>query len=276
MANPRSYSRPGFPAAPTAALAPRREKDNESWMISYVDIVTLLLTLFVLLLASAKLTPAPHDAAETVTAAATVPTSTTKQSPPLAPPAPANDQKPDVRPASRPDRTTPSEAGTGTGDEPPAAPIDSLMTDATARLGDRARISGGGGSINLELQDTVLFAAASADLTPDGRTVLSHVADLLMRHDYPVSVEGHTDNLPIKTLRFASNWELSSARASNVTRYLIEHGVVAGRLRSIGYADTHPVTSNDTAAERSRNRRVSLVIHVSDGEKTTPNPFTTD
>ncbi|EWG98544.1 hypothetical protein Q427_29990 [Halomonas sp. BC04] len=75
-----------------------------------------------------------------------------------------------------------------------------------------------------------------------------------------VSVEGHTDSIPIATARFPSNWELSSARAIAVLRYLAELGIDIERLRAVGYAETRPLESNDSAEGRAMNRRVELLL----------------
>ena len=75
-----------------------------------------------------------------------------------------------------------------------------------------------------------------------------------------MAVAGHTDNLPINTARFPSNWELSAARAGSVIRYLIESGVDPARLRAEGYADTRPLTANDSDKSRAQNRRVELTL----------------
>ena len=73
-------------------------------------------------------------------------------------------------------------------------------------------------------------------------------------------MEGHTDNQPIATAQFPSNWELSTTRATNVVRFLISRGVSAYRLGAVGYADLHPIASNATAAGRAQNRRVEIVL----------------
>jgi chemotaxis protein MotB len=75
-------------------------------------------------------------------------------------------------------------------------------------------------------------------------------------------VEGHTDPVPISTLQFPSNWELSAQRATTVLRYLVRAGVPAERLRAVGYADTRPVADNSTPEGRAKNRRVALVVHL--------------
>ena len=111
------------------------------------------------------------------------------------------------------------------------------------------------------MTDKVLFASGQATLQPKGRPLLAEVAQLLnVDKSHPITVEGHTDNEPIATAEFPSNWELSTARATTVVRFLIAHGVGDGRLGAVGYADLHPIASNATAAGRARNRRVDIVL----------------
>jgi chemotaxis protein MotB len=111
------------------------------------------------------------------------------------------------------------------------------------------------------LTDKVLFASGQATLQTEGDPLLEEVAQLLnVDQSHPITVEGHTDNQPIATAQFPSNWELSTARATTVVRFLISHGVSAGRLGAVGYADLHPIASNATAAGRALNRRVEIVL----------------
>jgi chemotaxis protein MotB len=120
------------------------------------------------------------------------------------------------------------------------------------------------GAVNLEISDSILFTPASAALSPAGLALLEQLADILRTLPYSVSVEGHTDNVPIHTPRYPSNWELSSARAAMVTRKLIAQGVASDRLRAVGYGDTRPRSDNATAEDRAKNRRVTFVLHVDD------------
>jgi chemotaxis protein MotB len=111
------------------------------------------------------------------------------------------------------------------------------------------------------LTDKVLFASGQAELKPQSAPVLTQLAGLLRTEEkHPIRVEGHTDPVPIKGSVFPTNWELSTARASRVVRFLIEHSVPNGRLSASGYASLHPITTNATAAGRSRNRRVEIVL----------------
>jgi chemotaxis protein MotB len=112
------------------------------------------------------------------------------------------------------------------------------------------------------LTDQLLFAPGQAMLEPQAAPLLDHVAQLLTLGGLanPVRVEGNTDNVPIKTPQFRSNWELSAARASAVLEFLLGRGVQERRLSLAGYADQDPIASNSTAAGRGRNRRVDIVI----------------
>ena len=111
------------------------------------------------------------------------------------------------------------------------------------------------------MTDKVLFASGQATLQPEGEPLLEEVAQLLnVDKSHPITVEGHTDNVPIATAQFPSNWELSTARATTVVRFLIAHGVSAGRLGAVGYADLHPIATDATVAGRALNRRVEIVL----------------
>ncbi len=111
------------------------------------------------------------------------------------------------------------------------------------------------------LTDDLLFASGQASLDGRASGLLGEIAALLnVDQVHPISVEGNTDNVPIHSGRFPSNWELSTARASTVVRFLIGHGVGANRLTASGNADQRPVDPNTTAAGRARNRRVEIVL----------------
>lgn len=142
--------------------------------------------------------------------------------------------------------------------------FDAVMANLTKQgLDKRLKISQKAKGIHLEVRDNVLFAEASAELKPEGLRLLADLAEILLQHKGIISVEGHTDNKPISNQRFPSNWELSSARATTVTRDLITHGLDSKKLRAVGYADTRPLESNSTSKGRARNRRVSLILESS-------------
>jgi len=108
--------------------------------------------------------------------------------------------------------------------------------------------------------DQVLFAEAQATIEPDGLRVLDVVLDALIDVPNMVMIEGHTDSRPIVSGRYPSNWELSTARATSVLRYFIDHGFPAERLSASGYADTRPLAAGSTAEAMARNRRVEVVV----------------
>ncbi|PFA69668.1 flagellar motor protein MotS [Bacillus sp. AFS015802] len=113
----------------------------------------------------------------------------------------------------------------------------------------------------LVLQEQALFASGEATVLPDAYPFLNKVGDLLAGIPNFVKVEGHTDNRPIDTYRFPSNWELSSARASSVIRYLITtENLDPKRFIAVGYGDTRPVAPNDTDENLQKNRRVEVII----------------
>jgi chemotaxis protein MotB len=120
------------------------------------------------------------------------------------------------------------------------------------------------------LTDDLLFASGQATLDSRADGLLSEIANLLnIDETHPIDVEGNTDNVPIHSSLYPSNWELSTARASTVVRFLAEHAVAPSRLTASGNADQRPVASDATAAGRARNRRVEIVmrrIHSSEAE----------
>jgi chemotaxis protein MotB len=118
--------------------------------------------------------------------------------------------------------------------------------------------------VEVEIRTDILFPSGVARLSPESTAVLRRLADTLKPFPNPVRVEGHTDNRPIRTREFRSNWELSSARAATVVHLLMEQGVDPSRLAVIGLGEYRPSQSNDTPEGRNANRRVLLVILGSD------------
>ena len=113
----------------------------------------------------------------------------------------------------------------------------------------------------LSIPEASAFATGSADLSPTAMQAVERLAGSLRKLPDAVLIEGHTDDVPIHTVRFASNWELSTARATAVVQWLIERGgVEALRLSAAGYGEFHPRVPNESAQARARNRRVDVVI----------------
>jgi len=111
------------------------------------------------------------------------------------------------------------------------------------------------------LENTILFDTGKARIKPSGIPKLEAVRLLLLSVPNRVRIEGHTDNVPIHTPRFPSNWELSTARAVNVLKYFLSRGELAPeRFSAVGYGDTKPIATNDSPEGRARNRRVEIVL----------------
>jgi len=194
------------------------EEDNESWAVSYIDLLLLMVTLFVLLLSYQQ------QQIKQVT----------------------EQELHAVHIENKPDNK---------------AFLDQIYL---SHLQDRVSVVEEQNTIKLAMSDSILFFPADATLSRSGEQVLDEIAVMLQQRPWHILVEGHTDNQSISTPRYLSNWELSSARATSVTRYLIGRGISPQRLSAIGYAQTRPIASNDDAEGRSKNRRVALVLRVAD------------
>ncbi len=114
----------------------------------------------------------------------------------------------------------------------------------------------------VRLSSPVLFALGDAELKSEADTLLQTLAEFLARKDHPVRVEGHTDNVPINTTRFPSNWELSTTRALSVLKRLHADGLEQTRLSAVGYGEFRPLLANDTVENRAVNRRVELYVTI--------------
>jgi chemotaxis protein MotB len=113
----------------------------------------------------------------------------------------------------------------------------------------------------VSLKEMGFFDSGSATIRPDSIDAISRLAEVLKQRPEDLRVEGHTDNIPIHNAHFASNWELSTSRATEMIRILnTRFGLPSERLSAAGYAEFHPVSSNDTAAGRAQNRRLDIVI----------------
>jgi chemotaxis protein MotB len=138
-----------------------------------------------------------------------------------------------------------------------------------SNLGGQTKVILTDKGVKIELASSAIYSPGSADIREEMRPAISQIADILKNSnipDYIVIVEGHTDNVPINTVPFPSNWELSSTRATNIVRYLIANGIPNNKLRASGYADTRPVAPNfnedgqSIQENQAKNRRVEIYI----------------
>ncbi len=214
----------------------------DRWMVSYADFVTLLFAFFTTLYAISKV-----DAAKLATMATSMNKAFESRE--------SNKGRGAVQPR----------ISTAQGGVPSEKDVDveaELVKRLAGELKDgRVSVDVDGRGVVISLLESGSFPLGSADLTPEAREVLSKLAATIAPLDTAVRIEGHTDDVPIHTPRFASNWELSTARATSVVQYLISAGgVPASRLSASGYGEYHPKATNDSAENRTRNRRVDLVV----------------
>lgn len=240
---------------------PVEEHENhERWLVSYADFITLLFAFFVVMYAISQVNEGKYRVLSDTLASAfrTVPGSTTGAIVQLSPNAPMQMNIPAVRRA------------------PPTTKGDEKLQQNKERLRDVAkdlsqvlsplvregqvRITEGALGITIDINANVLFAPGDARLGLEAVRALVAVAEILAPTDFPLVVEGHTDNTPISTVQFPSNWELSGVRASSVVRLFIDAGVDPRRLTATGYADQRPVADNATPDGKMRNRRVAITI----------------
>jgi chemotaxis protein MotB len=242
------------------------EQDSENWLLSYLDLITLLLAMLVVMLAVARLhgqAPAASDTPVELVgtlAASGLPKYDGEYAEFDATPIPASwAQPPAESPAAE---APPVDDGVKVADAAPPLKAPSKESLGLGDLGKSVDVIINEQSVSFRISNELLFPSGQATLSPAGLEVIKRLAAILTKNEYQVSVEGHSDPVPIQTRQFASNWELSSSRATSVLRELVRDGVSAQRLRAVGYAETRPIESNDTQAGRAANRRVELIMDI--------------
>lgn len=241
---------------PSAVRPAEQAEESEEWVVSYMDMVTVLMTVFLGMLAIMGMDgrlSAPDDAeraaATAVTEALTQQTSPANGSaPPAASPPPGD---PVARPAE-----VPEAAAVPSG--PSAANRQWLARLEALGLPPEVDIAASDRKVTIVVRERILFASGSATLQPAALELLRKLAPSLAGLPGSITVEGHSDDLAISTIRFPSNWELSAARAAAVVRALAGLGISPKRLGALGLADSRPVTADP--ALRAENRRVEIVV----------------
>lgn len=126
---------------------------------------------------------------------------------------------------------------------------------------DQISVSSDQDGVYLDIQESILFGSGDANISNEGKEALDSLTELLEFSGNDIIVEGFTDNVPMQSAKYPSNWELSSARAMAVVRYLVEeNNIEASRMSGRGYGEFNPVVPNDTAENRAKNRRVNIVL----------------
>jgi chemotaxis protein MotB len=220
---------------------------HDRWLISYADFITLLFAFFTVMYAVSNV-----DAGKVAPAAASLQKAFSGEV------APAGNTLASVSPHAAPAN-------------PPVAPTADtsletvrhrLSTDLSDAIEDgRLEISTDPRGLVLSLPVEATFSTGSAEVHARARTLVARIGTTVKPLGHALRIEGHTDDVPIRTAQYESNWELSTARASAVVAYLIGAAhLEPARLSAAGYAEFHPRVPNDSAANRARNRRVDIVV----------------
>ncbi len=244
----------------------QRQSDNhERWLVSYADFITLLFAFFVVMYAISSVNDGKYRVLSDSLVSAFGKVPPNPDLPPLAVPAPAQ-----LKPQQIAAKKYVAQRKQQEKMQDMARDIMTVLAPLVKE--GKVRVTQSNRGITVEINASVLFAPGQAALAENSSTTLRAVAQVVKDHEHEIQVEGHTDNAPIRTVNFPSNWELSTARASSVVRLFIDSGVNARRLTALGYGENRPVESNDAPPGRARNRRVTVTVLAAEPERVTEIP----
>jgi chemotaxis protein MotB len=260
--------------------------NQERWLISYADFITLLFAFFVVMYSISQVNDSKYRVLSDTFVEAFHKTADAKtDSDSQQHTSPSNDvinpigmvktpteqadseeQKPEIN-SHVPDTTPVDTQAPAIPDKPvktsnELAQISDLVTEKFTQLihDQMIQVSSNELWLQIELKDSILFSSGSADTSEQAQKIFDEIAVILKNYSNPVQVEGFTDNIPIKSAKYPTNWELSTARASAIVKYLVSKGVAPERLSAVGYGEYQPVVSNATEQGRAQNRRVAIMI----------------
>lgn len=247
------------------------ERSSASWLTTFNDMMTLLMVFFVLIFSMSTLDlKRTNGLIENLQSALGVLMTGKKVS------VAVSDDRLDDRATEQMDKTDEKQsenmmnlpdnimAAQGANSRRPSPELIDLMKTLKRDPSIQARFSSEG--LNLSLENNILFEPGKARINPAGDAVLGRIAEQLRKLSNYVRIEGHTDDVPIATELYPSNWELSVARAVNVLKYLINAGPIsAARMSAVGYGDSKPLYPNDSRQRRAKNRRVEIIL-ISEGK----------
>lgn len=242
---------------------------HDRWLVSYADFITLLFAFFVVLYASSQVDKRRVGQIAVAIQAAFQQMGVFAPSGASAAPASANEIQQQVEQLRKANALVPFRAVPPNGDEAPVFATED-MSDLRKQLQEaladqiahnEVAIRMGPDGLILSLREAGFFDSGSAQVRPQAQPTLSRIAVLLRNQPHRLRIEGHTDNIPIHNEQFASNWELSTARAIEIIRiFIAQYGYSPDRLAVAGYGEFYPISDNTTADGRRNNRRVDLVV----------------
>lgn len=237
---------------------PEEHENHERWLVSYADFITLLFAFFVVMYSISSINEGKYKILSQALVGVFNDAERSMK------PIPIGEQRPlSVKPAE-PLVKDSEEIDAGIGQSASDA-LQSIANDVRDAFGDLIKsdqmtVRGNELWIEIELNSSLLFGSGDAMPSDQAFNIIEKVAGIVKRFDNPIHVEGFTDDQPISTAQYPTNWELSSARSASIVRMLAMDGVNPARLASVGYGEFQPIASNATTAGRAKNRRVVLVI----------------
>lgn len=236
---------------------PEEHENHERWLVSYADFITLLFAFFVVMYSISSVNEGKYKIlSDSLVGVFSQADRSVK-------PIPIGEERPRT---TEPDISQVDDpSGESSAGNPTLDPLELIAQGMREAFGDlianeQLTVRGNELWIEIELNSSLLFPSGDALPNDQAFQLIEKVAGILAPFDNPIHVEGFTDNLPISTDKFPTNWELSAARAGSVVRMLAAQGVNPSRLAAVGYGEFQPVADNATAEGRSRNRRVILVV----------------
>lgn len=254
---------------------PEKHANHERWLVSYGDFLTLLFAVFVVLYAMGQ-----SDKKKVEEVMQSIQQSFGMSTAGNAPKINVIPSRPvELIPTIKPEMSvTPSARairgqGKTRAEEKDFRQIKSSIEAYLIKQGAQNKVS-----LNItrrglivSLKEAGFFESGQAQIKPSAYELINTIAEAMTQYNNPLRVEGHTDNVPISTSQFPSNWELSTARASNGLKYILQHFQVdPGKISATGYGEFRPIAENDTSEGRAKNRRVDIVMLSSDGERGEP------
>lgn len=242
---------------------PAEASHHDRWLVSYADFITLLFAFFVVLYASSRADQ--HKQAQVAQSIQSAFQAMGIFSSPVPSPVPSTRHSGSLADSHD------SVATVILGDDLSASPevqrdLQQLQARLTGLLSNQiaahvVALRLGRDGLVISLREAGFYDSGSASPHPQSRATLDKIASTVAATPYDLRIEGHTDNVPIHTSQFASNWELSTARATELAKtFIVDHHLAPGRLSAAGYAEYHPVAANDTLDGRSQNRRVDIIV----------------
>jgi len=236
---------------------PEEHVNHERWLVSYADFMTLLFAFFVVMYSISSINEGKYKVISQ--ALIGVFTDADRSLKPI----PVGEERPMTVTPAKPLVKDSEQVDAGVAGS--SDPLKSIADDISAAFGDlissnQMTVRGNELWVEIELNSSLLFGSGDAMPSDIAFNIIDKVARILKPFDNPIHVEGFTDDQPIRTAQYPTNWELSSARSASIVRILAMQGVNPARMASVGYGEFQPVANNATAEGRARNRRVVMVV----------------